>query len=69
MRKIKSIKDGPPCLQILCKEGFPEGTRSNGLYNLGVYLKKANSDTWQNRFRNLQYKIHEATFKPSTGHD
>ena len=45
--KEQAIKDGPPCLQTLCKEGFPEGTRNNGLYNIGVYLKKANPDTWQ----------------------
>ena len=45
--KEQNIKDGPPCLQTLCKEGFPEGTRNNGLYNIGVYLKKANPDTWQ----------------------
>ena len=46
-QKEHNIKDGPPCLQTLCKEGFPEGTRNNGLYNIGVYLKKANPDTWQ----------------------
>ncbi len=33
------IKDGPPCLQALLRQGFPEGTRNNGLFNLGVYLR------------------------------
>ena len=39
--------DGPPCLQILLKQGFPEGTRNNGLFNIGVYLKKAHPDHWE----------------------
>ena len=29
------IVDGPPCLQILCREGIGEGARNNGLFNLG----------------------------------
>ncbi len=41
------IKDGPPCLQHLCTQGFPEGTRNNGLFNIGVYLRKAHPDTWE----------------------
>jgi hypothetical protein len=41
------LKDGPPCLQMLCKNGIPEGARNNGLFNLGVYLRKAYPDTWE----------------------
>ena len=41
------IKDGPPCLQALCKQGFPEGNRNNGLFNLGVYLKKFDDQKWE----------------------
>ena len=41
------IKDGPPCLQQLCTQGFPEGTRNNGLFNIGVYLRKFDPDNWQ----------------------
>jgi len=41
------IPDGPPCLQILCKEGIGEGARNNGLFNLGVYLRKAHPETWE----------------------
>jgi hypothetical protein len=62
--KDQSIKDGPPCLQILCKEGFPEGTRSNGLYNLGVYLKKANSDTWQTDLGTYNTKFMKPPLSP-----
>jgi hypothetical protein len=38
------IKDGPPCLQALCRIGIHEGSRNNGLYHLGVYLKKLDPD-------------------------
>ena len=41
------IKDGPPCLQQLCTQGFPEGTRNNGLFNIGVYLRKFDPDKWK----------------------
>jgi len=41
------IKDGPPCLQSLCSQGFPEGTRNNGLFNIGVYLRKFDPENWK----------------------
>ena len=43
---LDDMKDGPPCLQVLLKQGFPEGTRNNGLFNVGVYLKKAIPENW-----------------------
>ena len=47
------LKDGPPCLQALLRQGFPEGTRNNGLFNLGVYLRKAFPDDWETKI--LEY--------------
>ena len=47
------LKDGPPCLQALLRQGFPEGTRNNGLFNLGVYLRKAFPDEWETKI--LEY--------------
>lgn len=42
--------DGPPCLQTLTKQGgISEGGRNNGLYNIGVYLKKAFPAEWENK--------------------
>jgi hypothetical protein len=35
------VKDGPPCLQAICAQGVPEGTRNNALFNIGLYLKRA----------------------------
>ena len=42
------IKDGPPCLQAICSQGVPEGTRNNTLFAIGTYLKRAKPATWDN---------------------
>tara|TARA_R110000796_G_scaffold4085_1_gene15546 strand:+ start:2259 stop:3803 length:1545 start_codon:yes stop_codon:yes gene_type:complete len=41
------VKDGPPCLQTLCSQKISEGGRNNGLFNVGVYLRKAFPDSWE----------------------
>lgn len=41
------FRDGPPCLQHLTSTGFPEGTRNNGLFALGTFLKKKHPDRWE----------------------
>lgn len=39
--------DGPPCLQILHRNGgFPQGSRNEGLHNVAIYFKKKNPDGW-----------------------
>ena len=54
------LKEGPPCLQILVRQGFPQGTRNNGLFNLGVFLRKAYPDEWETKI--LEYN--QATMTP-----
>ena len=54
--ETKDLKEGPPCLKILLKQGFPEGTRNNGLFNVGVYLKKATPDTWDKKIEEYNRK-------------
>lgn len=39
----------PPCLDLLLKQGFPEGTRNNGMFNLGVYALKAHPESWESK--------------------
>lgn len=39
--------DGPPCLQTLAQLTYPDGTRNDGLFNIGVYLRKAHPDSWE----------------------
>ena len=51
------IVDGPPCLQILCREGIGEGARNNGLFNLGVYLRKAYPETWDSEVLNYNMQF------------
>jgi len=41
------FEDGPPCLQHLAAQGFPQGTRNNGLFNIAVYCRKRDPDNWQ----------------------
>jgi hypothetical protein len=50
------LEDGPPCLQYLIAQGFPEGTRNDGLFNLGVYLQKAFPDDWKTRVEEFNVK-------------
>jgi hypothetical protein len=50
---VSPLKDAPPCLQTLCQQGFPEGSRNNGLFNLGIYLRKAFGERWEERI--LEY--------------
>jgi len=50
--KIPSI-DGlegiPPCLETLCRIGFPEGSRNNALFNMGVYARMKYVDDWETK--------------------
>ena len=48
-KETAPIKDGPPCLQALCSQGFPEGTRNNGIFNIGIYLKKQSPAFWEDK--------------------
>jgi len=50
------IKDGPPCLQALCNQGFPEGTRNNGLFNVAIYLKKSIPNNWEDKLMEYNQK-------------
>jgi hypothetical protein len=43
----EAFADGPCCLQLLARSGFPEGSRNNALFQLGIYTKRAFPDTWE----------------------
>lgn len=46
----ESFEMGPPCLETIQKGGgFDSGGRNNGMYNVGVYLKKAYPEDWEER--------------------
>lgn len=46
----EAFVDGPPCLQLLSVNGFPEGTRGQGLFNIGVYLRLRYGDDGPDRY-------------------
>tara|TARA_R110002020_G_scaffold419970_1_gene629083 strand:+ start:5286 stop:6431 length:1146 start_codon:yes stop_codon:yes gene_type:complete len=48
-KEDKGLKGGPPCLQYLVTQGFPQGTRNNGLFNLGIYAKLSAPDDWEGK--------------------
>lgn len=41
------ISNGPPCLQVLSANGFPDHTRNTSLLNVGIYLKRADPNEWE----------------------
>lgn len=47
------LPEGPPCLQILLKEGFHEKTRKEALYNLAVYAKKSETPEWREETKRM----------------
>ena len=57
------LRDGPPCLQALCSQGFPEGTRNNGMFSLGIFLRKAFPEGWSDKL--LEYNM--KYFEPPLG--
>ena len=61
------IKDGPPCLQALCGQGFPPGTRNNGLFNIGVYTKKFDPDNWERLLEEYNQKVYATTTRSQRG--
>ena len=50
------LDGAPPCLEFLCAQGFPEGTRNNGLFNIGVFLRKSFPDTWEQEILSANQK-------------
>lgn len=58
-----AVFDGPPCLQALCEQGFPEGSRNNGMFSLGLYLKKAFPEGWADKLLEYNHKY----FNPPLG--
>jgi hypothetical protein len=48
--------DAPPCLNCLCSQGFPEGTRNTGLMQLGVFAILKDKDNWTKHLDELNSK-------------
>tara|TARA_Y100001973_G_C5197162_1_gene335006 strand:+ start:228 stop:1733 length:1506 start_codon:yes stop_codon:yes gene_type:complete len=69
IKKVNDVEEklpgGPPCLQhLLSAGGISEGGRNNGLFNLGVYLRKSDEEHWQERLEEFNEKYIEPSLKP-----
>lgn len=51
------IEQGPPCLQVMSINGFPNHTNNISLFNIGVYCKKAVPGEWQELLRRFNKKF------------
>lgn len=52
------FEGGPPCLRTLFSlGGFPEGTRNDGMYNVGTYLRKRFPEDWENRLAEYNARL------------
>lgn len=40
------FNDAPPCLEILCAQGFPSGSMNNALFDMGVYARMKYPEDW-----------------------
>lgn len=59
--------EGPPCLQFFeAQGGFPQGGKRNGMFSVGVYLRKAFPDDWEERLAGYNERMCNGT-KLSTG--
>ena len=47
LESYEALSDGPPCLQHLCKTGFPSGSMNNALFSMGVYARQKFGDDWE----------------------
>lgn len=57
------LGDAPPCIQHCCSQEFPEGTRNNGLFGIGVLLRKAVPDTWDTAIQEWNVKYMDPPLK------
>jgi len=59
------LPGGPPCLQQLLSQGpLGEGSRNNGLFNIGVYLRKRFPEEWQEKLEEYNDKYLDPPLKP-----
>lgn len=49
IRRETTFQDGPPCMEALTKQGFPEYGKFDALFTVGVYLRQRHPHGWQDR--------------------
>jgi hypothetical protein len=63
--QVSLFFNGPPCLKTLERRGgIPKGQRNNGLFNIGVYLRKRYKDDWEDHLD----EYNQSMVQPPLGH-
>lgn len=59
LEHVSSMFDGaPPCLRMLFSlGGFPDGTRNQGMFNVGIYLRKRFPEDWEDKLMEYNVKL------------
>ena len=48
-KREEAFPFGPPCLNKLATTGFGQGSRNNALFNIAVFYKQSQPDTWEDK--------------------
>ena len=59
------FSDAPPCLEVLCAQGFPSGSMNNALFDMGVYAKMKFQDDWQSKV----FEYNQRFMGPGSSHE
>jgi hypothetical protein len=59
---LDDLSDAPPCLQVICSDKVPEGTRNDTMFALGVFAKMKYDD-WQQKLDEFNHEY----FDPPLG--
>lgn len=65
IEKTGPLADGPPCLEVLCEKGFPEGSMNNSLFSMAVYAKYKYPENWDEIVR----KYNEEYMGPGSNYE
>jgi len=57
---------GPPCIQKMIKGAIPEGSRNTGVFQAGIFLKRAAPETWRGLLNEFNQT---ATDAPLSSHE
>lgn len=60
--------EAPPCLSMIhAQGGFVDGTKKDGMFSMGVYLKKRFPDDWENRMPEYNAEMANLKFEELSG--
>jgi len=57
------LEGAPPCLTMLTTQGFPTGSRNEGLFNMGVYARLRWPDEWEDKLEAMNHEFMDPPLK------